>query len=123
MKIKRDFVTNSSSTSFILSVESEVDDPNTVLAFINDFFQDYTKKNDWNDDCDLPVPLTPDRIVKNGSNKFIIEDYIPYYKDNDDIPGYITELLSKLKDGGKVGQIPDQGNIKSMSFKIVNKNE
>jgi hypothetical protein len=122
MKIKRDFVTNSSSTSFILNIESETEDPNKILKIINDFFQDYINKNDWNDDCDLPALLTPDRIVKNGPKKFTIEDYIPYYKDNEDIPEYIKELLSKLKNG-KDGQTSVDGDIKSMGFEIINKNE
>lgn len=122
MKRKLDFVTNSSSTSFILRVESKTDDPDIVLNFINEAFQIYSEKNGWDNECNLPALLTPDRVVKKGPNKFIIEDYLPYYKDDGDIPGYIKDLLSKLKDV-KDGQISDHGDIKSMAFEIINKNE
>ena len=95
MKIKRDFVTNSSSTSFILCVESDIDN---ILEFVNKYnmlLNEISDKNSWKDDYELPPVLFTDRVKKGELNTYLIEDYLPFYETEDDLPQYIKELVDE----------------------------
>ena len=63
MKIKRDFVTNSSSTSFTLIVESHVESVEELVENINNYLLEYIAKNDWKDDFEPPKLLTAEEVA------------------------------------------------------------
>ena len=93
MKIKTDFVTNSSSSSFVIIAKSDTDDPEVFIQKFNQYLQDHIEDNNWKDDFEPPPLLTLDRIKKLGPNQFHIEDYVPFYSSEDDTPQYIVDLL------------------------------
>ncbi len=96
MKIKGDFVTNSSSTSFILRVTAETQDLTEFVAKFNAYLQDYVENNSWRDGFEPPQRLTKEVVKKVGDNVFAIKDFIAIYNDEEDIPAYFAEVLRRL---------------------------
>jgi hypothetical protein len=92
MKIKLDFVTNSSSTNFIIALPKGSTDTRTFIEALNKRAEKYNLENGWKDDFEPAPLLAPEsvRVVEDGSLE--IEDYIPFYADADDIPEYLRDL-------------------------------
>ena len=93
MKIKRDFVTNSSSTSFIVTVKAGTSDEGELIDKFNSFREDYIKDRDWDDDFQAPAALTTDMVKQIEPGVFTIQDFTPHFGRTEDMPGYTLELF------------------------------
>jgi hypothetical protein len=92
MIISWDFVTNSSSTSFIVVSPASSITIQSLVEAVNRYIKEYNSKNSWKDDFE-PAPLLDQesvRELKDGS--LAIEDYIPFYGDPEDMPEYLRNL-------------------------------
>ena len=94
MKIKSDFVTNSSSTSFIIDCKAESSSKDDFIDKFNSFLKDYTKGRSWDEGFQEPPLLTSDTVSQTGAGEFTIRDFVPIYYNENDIPQYIQELFS-----------------------------
>ena len=92
MKIKSDFVTNSSSTSFIITVESDTDDQNEFIKKFNQFLKSYIAANNWQDNFVPPDLIDHGRIKKMGTNTFVVTDFVPAHWSDQATPSYIKAL-------------------------------
>lgn len=120
MKIKRDFVTNSSSTSFIITCKAEAEGKDDFINKYNGMLKDYIKNKEWDEDFQEPPMLTSDRVTNIGEGVFIITDFVPIYSNESDTPQYIQELLDKDSDASK---LLEQAGIKliTVDTKDLNK--
>jgi len=91
MKIKLDFVTNSSSASFILHVEANTEDLNDFVSKFNDFMEFFL--NDGPYRREKIKFWNPSQIKKISNNKFAIHDYTGMYNSQSDIPSYMRWLI------------------------------
>ena len=92
MKIKLDFITNSSSASFYLHITTATE---LTIEEFQDKFNLYIK--DYSDEFCFKKKTVkfynPREIKQINSNTFEISDWTSMYNDNDDIPHYIRNLL------------------------------
>jgi hypothetical protein len=94
MKVKTDFVTNSSSASFILTLRPH-DGTMELSEFtnlFNKYLEDYKKNNPnslryWDA---TNIDEVQDDV---GPNLFTINECVSMYNDADDVPAYIKELM------------------------------
>jgi hypothetical protein len=120
MKIKRDFVTNSSSTSFMLTFKTEAGGKDAFIDKFNDLLKDYVKKSDWDEKFKKPPILTSDRVTNKGSDEYVITDFAAIYSNELDMPQHIQDLLDKDSDAGK---LLEQAGIKLVATEIKDLNE
>ena len=95
MKIKRSFVTNSSSTSFILTFEANEKMKDEFINKVNSLFNDYIEKNDFKDDFQEPPLLTNDNVEEIDPGVFVIKDFTPIYCGEHHKPQYIKDMFNK----------------------------
>jgi len=118
MKIKMDFITNSSSASYLLYVESDTKD----LEEFSEQFEKYLKciKNEysWDDDLDAEYEFhkfyKPKNIENIGGTVFLITEWTSMYNYTNDIPTYMRELLVKSFVAGEL----ERFGFKGVKFKI-----
>lgn len=138
MKIKKSYITNSSAASFILTVESEVDDLQKFKDLINNYFSENItlvsrfepdgentgktptqiiidnrsegKKIDW-ESCWKRTPISSSDIMISHkyNNIFEISETISMFNDYDDIPKWMTYLI--------IDNI--SGKLKKYNFKLL----
>lgn len=92
MKIKSDFVTNSSSTSFIITFRAGAGGKEDFVKKFNDLLRVYIEKRSWDEEFREPPFLTGD-IVEQVGDKYTIRDFVPIYCGEGDIPQYIQDIL------------------------------
>jgi hypothetical protein len=121
MKIKKDFVTNSSSTSFIITCEVGAMGKDEFIDKINRCLENYIKERAWDEEFQEPPLLKSDMVNPAGSGVFIIKDFVPIYCGEEDMPQYIKELfLDKDSDAGRL--LKNSGiNPIRMEIKDLNK--
>ncbi|MCK9227216.1 MAG: hypothetical protein M0P30_05395 [Syntrophorhabdaceae bacterium] len=96
MKIKRDFVTNSSSTSFIMQFKSGANSKADFIYAYNEWRSEYIKKEGWKNEFQEPSLLTSDMVTAIGDGIFVITDFVPLYSGKEqDTPKYIRDLFDK----------------------------
>jgi hypothetical protein len=117
MKIKMDFVTNSSSTSFIVAVHSDSNAIEEFVEKINQYMLDYIDKNNWKDDFEPPNLLTPEEVMMVSPGVFHIRGYIAYYGGDDDIPQYLEDLRNEN------GNTLSKYGIKTITFETKDLNK
>lgn len=105
MKIKGDFVTNSSSTSFIVKVSTENDDVIRLVERLNAFLDDYSHKNDWREEFIQPLRITADMIKKTSDGAFQITDYLPLHEEGE-MPDYWQELMETVARERRILDLP-----------------
>ena len=93
MKIKRDFVTNSSSTSFMITCKYEASGKDEFIEKFNRLLKDYIKDKDFDEEFQEPPLLTSDMVDQTGSGEFTIRDFVPIYCGKGDTPQYIQEFF------------------------------
>jgi len=120
MKIKTDFVTNSSSTSFILPCRARMDSKDDFINKFNSLLKDYIKDRSWDDDFQEPPLLTSDMVTQDESDLFIIKDYASIYHSEKDIPQYIRELID---DNSDIWKLLNENGINPLSVDIKDLNE
>jgi hypothetical protein len=121
MKIKSDFVTNSSSTSFIITCEAEAGGKDDFIDKYNRMLKDYIKDKDWNEEFQEPPMLTSDRVTSIGQGVFIITDFAPIYSNDLDTPQYIQELF--IDPDPDAGKLLEQAGIKLMKIEMKDLNK
>jgi hypothetical protein len=98
MKIKTDFVTNSSSASFILTITTLQNlDINKFRDLFNEFIlkyeREYKHSSPRNDEKTIFRFWDPKELKQIELNKFELEDFTSMYNGVDDIPHYMKFLL------------------------------
>ena len=93
MKIKKGFITNSSSANFIITIRTKTD--KTIEEFKTMFnrFLDNYKNNHYNESITNLQFWNPNSIIKITDTIFEIYDWVSMYNDYDDIPHYFRYLL------------------------------
>ena len=120
MKIKTDFVTNSSSTSFIVSMQSDLVDKVEFVKKLNECFEEIGQKSGWQEDPDPKPSIDVDDVEKVSSNLFVMEGDVPYFSSYDDLPKHIRNLvLDYMTDHNSLTKF----GIKKLEFEIKDKNE
>lgn len=100
MKIKADFVTNSSSTSFIMTCKSKAGGTADFTTSANKLFERYIKKEGWRQNFQSPPKLTEDMVEQIAAGVFIIRDFTPFSCGEQDIPQYIEDIFNKDAEAG-----------------------
>jgi len=89
MKVKGDFITNSSSASYILTLKTQ--ENNTLEEFKEKFNKYIEKYQDWHE-VHLRYWNAAD-IKQVGENEFTVEDWTSMHNDAMDIPGWMQNLM------------------------------
>jgi hypothetical protein len=92
MKQKSDFITNSSSASYILTLKADVSDMS--LERFKKIFNEYIEiyKNDIYKNNKIRF-WDGVNVHKVDKNMFEVVDWTSMHNDNDDIPDYMRDLL------------------------------
>ena len=121
MKIKSDFVTNSSSTSFIISGKYDGKGIDEIKAIFNGLIQDYRKKTEWDKDTERPPLIKSEMIQKTGPDTFSITDFIPQSNEEEDIPQWIKDIF--INNDSEAGKKLESAGIKITNVGLKNFNE
>jgi len=89
MKIKSDFVTNSSSASFIMIFEAVEKDIHEFIESFNDFM-DYYKRNTGGKNLRF---WDATNISEVGDGIYQVEEWMSMYNDIGDIPKYMQYII------------------------------
>ena len=113
MKIKTDYVTNSSSASYLLYIESKSD---SLQDFIDSFerYMDAYIKYDYHENP--PRFFNPRDITQISSNTFLITEWTVMHNDFHDIPQYMHDLIFTLLTEQK--QLESDYGFKSFRFEV-----
>jgi len=116
MKIKRDFVTNSSSASFILFIESTTSDLEEFEELFQKFMQFFLDHMDGRKDVHFWNPASIERVdVEHaGANVFMVKDSISMFNNQYDVPRYMRWLIMEH---AIYGEMPQYG-IKTLKLKV-----
>jgi hypothetical protein len=110
MRIKTDFVTNSSSATILLYVESTEENLEVFKEQFNRYIEDYKER--YNEE--IVHFWDPRSITQLTPHTFEISHYTSMYNDQEDIPHYMRVLLlASLID-------VEKGNLIKYGFKGVN---
>lgn len=120
MRVKRDFVTNSSSTSFIVICKADTPGKDEFIKKFNCFLKEYIKHGTWDDDFQEPPLLRSDMVNQVEPGVFTIRDFVAIYGGEEDIPQYIRELFfnkdsDACKELNSAGIIPIKTEIKDLN--------
>lgn len=115
MKIKTDYVTNSSSASYLLYIKSEYDDLEDFKKSFNKYMDDYIKYN--HSDEDPPRFFNPRDVSQISSNTFLIVDWNSMYNDFHDVPRYMLDLI--LNFVVEKETLRSNYKFKSFTFRVV----
>jgi hypothetical protein len=96
MKIKVDFITNSSSASIYLYVRSRYKSLSDFSASLNKIFENEPRVRE------TVTFMNPKDITFFGPDVFRLEEHVSMYNDHDDIPWYLQWFIFEfLKDKAK----------------------
>lgn len=114
MKIKTDFVSNSSSTSFVLCCTAVGKDE--LIDQVNNALQVYITERAWDDEFQAPPLLTREKVSQTESGQFIISDKI--YLNAKEIPQWIK--LFFIDNDSDACKKLDGAGVKLVSLEIKN---
>jgi hypothetical protein len=120
MKVKKDFVTNSSSTSFIITFKADTSKEDEFIYKFNRFLEKYIKNKTWDDDFQEPRLLKSDMVTQVEPGVFAIRDFVAFYGGEEDLPQYVQELFidkdsEACKELNGNGIIPLKTEIKDLN--------
>lgn len=119
MKIKTDFVTNSSSSCFILTLKSQTNDRAELIRRLSAYLEQRHGGDADSEESDSPLQADLQNLQQRSANEFVLEGAIPYYRDYDDLPKPIRNLvLDQTADPEGL----DQAGIEIIDFAIIDKN-
>jgi hypothetical protein len=119
MKIKTDFVTNSSSTSFMITMRSDIADLAKFVDKLNGHFELLCGKDVESGEMESPPTISIDNLQQTSQDVFMLEGAVPYYKGYGDLPKHIQYLLlENMNDPERLSKI----GIKNLDIKIIDKN-
>ena len=119
MKIKTDFVTNSSSTAFIITIESDLSDRLQLLNNLNERFEQLSREDAHSGESDSPPLIDINSLQQISDNIFALEGVVPYFSGYDDLPKHIRDLvLDHVNDPESLNKY----GIKTLNFKIIDNN-
>ena len=122
MKIKHDFVTNSSSASYLLYIDSNTNDLEEFTEQFEKYLKEIRSEYDWDswdssaDEYEQPKFYQPKGIENVGGTVFLVTEWTSMYNYTNDIPTYMAALLVKSFDAGEL----ERWGFKGVKFKIVN---
>jgi hypothetical protein len=119
MKIKTDFVTNSSSTSFIIPITTDLNDRLDLLKKLNAYFEQRYGEDVYSEELDSPPQIDINSLQQKSENVFVLEGVVPYYKGYDDLPEHIRDLVLDYK--SNPSRLSAFG-IKKLELQIIDKN-
>lgn len=98
MKVKIDFVSNSSSASFILFVESSATTEGEFKKILTNFLADYYQRemfleSDLSRDTFLKDVFKECKIKKVSPNVFSVRFFTSIYNSYKDIPSWMTNMI------------------------------
>ena len=116
MKLKSDFVTNSSSASFILFIEATTTDLEEFRELFQKFMQFFLDYMDGRKDVHFWNPASIERVEVEhaAANVFMVTDSVSMFNDQNDLPRYMRWLLIEH---ALRGPIPQYG-IQSLKLKV-----
>jgi len=120
MKIKQDFVTNSSSTSFIVCSKNISKDIIDFINKVNLVQNEFIKDEGWRENFETPPKITSEMLKQEGQ-EVTIEILSPIFSDEEKMPQYIKELFIN-KDSKYYKKLCSLG-IEPGEIKIKNYNE
>lgn len=97
MKIKTDFVTNSSSTSFIMQCASSAKTIGDFISAYSSWREAYIERMENTVGFQEPPTLTND-MVHIKDEKFIVTVFVPIHSGEQDTPKYVQGLSNKESD-------------------------
>lgn len=120
MKIKTDFVTNSSSSSFILTCKGNMSGKDEFIEKFNCYLNEYIKARVWDDDFQEPPLLRGDMVNQVEPGVFAIRDFVAFYGSEEDMPQYVRELFfdkdsEACKELNGAGIMPVKTEIKDLN--------
>ena len=119
MKIKNDFVTNSSSTSFIITIESDKSERQQLLNELNERFEELCGRDVQDGQSDQPPSFDINSLRQISDNMFALEGVVPYFSGYDDLPKHIRDLVL---DHVNNPEGLNKHGIKTLDFKIIDNN-
>jgi len=93
MKIKSDFVTNSSSTSFILTCQTDIEEKQEFINKLNKLLQEYSNRRKWDEEFQEPPFITSEMVTQVGPKRYAIRDFVAVFSGEADIPQYIMDFF------------------------------
>lgn len=93
MKIKIDYVTNSSSASYMLYIESEDDNLESFKDSLSKWIDNWTN---YNSKERVARFYNPSDVEQISSNTFLITDWTSMHNDFGDIPKYMHDLIFSM---------------------------
>jgi len=119
MKIKADFVTNSSSSSFILILKSQTNDRAEIIRRLSEYLEQRHGDDADSEESGSLLQADLQNLQQSSANEFVLEGAIPYYRDYDDLPKPIRDLvLDQTTDPKGL----DQAGIEIIGFSIIDRN-
>ena len=97
MKFKTDFVTNSSSASFILYFASTDKNLDSFQDSFNRYLEEYLRQYKYNEESSILRFYNPQTIEEKEEGIFKITESTSMYNNYEDIPHYMRTVLLDSK--------------------------
>jgi len=117
MKIKTDYVTNSSSASFIMVIMSTDKNLDSFQTNLNRYLERYLETYRYAEKLPTLRFYNPRKVEEKRKGMFEITESISMFNTYDDIPHYMRELIIDSKVRPK--RLLELFGFKSISFKII----
>jgi len=115
MKIKNDYITNSSSASFILYITSTIQDLGEFKKFLYEYI---IKELKWDGaGSQYPEDHQPN-IFEISTGVYKVEEYVCMFNGYGDIPSWMVDIMIRQSFIGGEDRINDPHQVLSARFEI-----
>ena len=121
MKIKSDFVTNSSSTSFIIVCEADAQNIIDFADMFNRALAQYIKDNGWNENIQMPPMLTNEKVKQTEPGIFVITECIPIDNSTGGMLQFVQDVF--IDNGSEASKKFNSSGIRIINAENKNLNE